>query len=134
MRTRMSGLAVPVLVCTLLTSTVLPAFAQGGAATSDPSVSSTRERMPGYRRFLLAAVGGAVGLLPALLSEEREDSRGSCSSRRCISAVGASMGVAAGYLLGRDLDRSAAARAEYGPTLRLPAQRVDLDLVPEIVD
>jgi len=130
-----SGLAVPVVLSTLLASTVLPAYAQAGpGAANDPTASSTRQGLPGHRRFLLATVGAAVGLVPALLATEREDSRGSCMSRSCISAVGASMGAVAGYLLGRDLDRSAAARAARGPALRLPSQRVELDLVPEAVD
>ncbi len=135
MRTRTSGLAVPVLLSTLLASTVLPAYAQAGPAMADdPTASSARQRLPGHRRFLLAAVGAVVGLAPALLATGREDSRGACSSRTCISVVGGSMGAAAGYLLGRDLDRAAAARAARGPALRLPTQRVELDLVPETVD
>ena len=135
MRTRASGLAVPLLLCSLVASSVLPAFAQSAPArTDDPTAPPARQAMAGHRRLLLAVVGTAIGVVPALIATERSDSRGLCSSRGCIATVGGTMGAVAGYLLGRDLDEAAAARAARGPSLRLPAQRIELDLVPESVD
>jgi hypothetical protein len=124
---------VPV-ACAVLASANLPAYGQKGAA---PPLQAEQElpTLKGYRRFLYAAVGAAIGSLPAMaVSERSEGRRGLCTSRSCTMGLGAVMGGATGFLIGRDLDRSAAIREARGPTLHLPVQAIQLDLTPEVVD
>ncbi|MFO7261942.1 MAG: hypothetical protein DIU52_012365 [bacterium] len=134
MTARVNGLIVPLVLAALLSSSVLPAFAQAGPA-DDPAAPSGRKGLAGHRRYILGAVGLAIGAVPALfVPSQSSDRRGTCATRGCVTFLAGTMGAVAGYLMGRDMDRAAAARAARGPELRLPTQRVELELVPETVD
>ena len=131
MMKRMAGLCVPALCTLLVASEVAPAFAQ---AQADPPPATGGSDLSGHRRFLFSALGATIALVPALLmSRQQQEERGVCTSRTCIVSVGAVMGASAGFLIGRDLDRSAARRNAAGPSIRFPARRVELELVPEEV-
>src|SRR5690606_7174727 len=130
MMKRMAGLCVPVLCTLLVASDVAPAFAQ---AQADPPPATPGSDFSGHRRFLFSALGAAIALVPALLMTRQQEERGVCSSRTCTVSVGAIMGASAGFLIGRDLDRAAARRNAAGPSIRFPASRVELELVPEEV-
>ncbi|HEY8470604.1 MAG TPA: hypothetical protein VIL18_13220 [Longimicrobiales bacterium] len=131
---RPSWLCIP-LACAVLVSTNVPAFAQAAGGAPPGQAEEELPTVKGHRRFLLAALGIAIGTLPALAVPGRSsDGSGFCSSRSCTMALGAAMGGSAGFLIGRDLDRSAALREARGPTLHLPLQTIELDLTPEAVD
>jgi len=123
------------LACAVLVSTNVPAFAQAVGAAPPDQVEEELPTVKGKRRFLLAAAGIAIGTLPSLAVSGRSNERGGfCASRSCAIALGAAMGGSAGFLIGRDLDRSAALREARGPTLHLPVQAIELELTPEAVD
>ncbi|HEX7090960.1 MAG TPA: hypothetical protein VF192_12540 [Longimicrobiales bacterium] len=126
-------LYVPV-VCAVLVSTNVSAFAQAAAPATSSQPVDEMPSVRGQRRFLFAALGMAIGVIPTLIISGRSNDRGVCSSRSCTIALGAAMGGAAGFLIGRDLDRSAAAREARGPTLHFPVHPIELDLTPEAVD
>jgi hypothetical protein len=126
-------LSIPV-ACAVLVSTNVPAFAQAAGAAPPGPAEEELPTVKGQRRFLFAALGMAIGVVPTLIISGRSNDRGVCSSRTCTIALGAAMGGSAGFLIGRDLDRSAAVREARGPTLHLPVQPIELDLTPEAVD
>lgn len=134
MRKRMTRLCVPALCTLLAAADVMPALAQARTGTDQPAGASD-PGLSGHRRFLFSALGATIALVPALLmSRQQQEERGVCSSRTCTISVGAIMGASAGFLIGRDLDRSAAIRKAAGPSIRFPASPVELELVPEAVD
>jgi len=135
MRAKVSGFIAPVVLATLVVSNVGPASAQTAPATpNDPTDSFGRAELVGSRRYILGVVGLAAGVIPAVLFADRGEGRSPCSSHACLTVVSGGMGALAGYLIGRDLDHAAAVRAARGPELRLPMQRIELELLPEAVD
>ena len=106
----------------------------GPAAAAAQTVAETRPEGAGsvnWRRWAFAAIGAVVGVVPALLAEDRGEEGGTCVSRACQVAVAGAMGTTVGFLIGRERDQAAALRRAAGPTLRLRSQAVALDLVPE---
>lgn len=98
---------VPGLICLLL------AVAHLGAI---PAAAQQPEEPTERRKYLLAAAGAAVFAGLALLGGEGHD-ESACSSTACLLGVGGAAGGVAGYLLGSDLDRRAAARHVAAPAL-----------------
>jgi hypothetical protein len=82
-----------------------------------------------HRRWVGALVGLAIGAVPAALATERPDA-GFCSSRACLTTLGASMGTTVGFLIGRGLDDAAVRRGAGLPSLRLRRQVVPLETEP----
>lgn len=97
----------PGLICLLL------AVAHLGAI---PAAAQQPEEPTERRKYLLAAAGAALFAGLALLGGEGHD-ESACSSTACLLGVGGAAGGVAGYLLGSDLDRRAAARHVGAPAL-----------------
>ncbi|MBI4546023.1 MAG: hypothetical protein HY703_12555 [Gemmatimonadetes bacterium] len=113
----------------LLAATML--LAPAGQLRAGWAQEAEQSEATAYRRWVLALVGAAVATVPALLTKEKEDARGACQSKACLTALAATMGASAGFLIGRERDQAAARRNAGGPTLKLETRAVELDLLPE---
>lgn len=95
------------------------------------ALGQQRDEPFGYRRWLYALAGAALGAVPALVAEENPEGRSPCSSRECITAVAAGVGATVGFLIGRERDQAVARRFAAGPSLRFRTSTIELELLPE---
>jgi hypothetical protein len=110
---------------------VVPFFpALPGVADQAAQDATPRPRQ--HRRIMGAVVGLAIGAVPAVLATDRPD-RGFCSSRACLTTLGATMGTTVGYLIGRGLDDAAVRRGAGLPGLRMRRQPLTLEVEPVTV-
>jgi hypothetical protein len=107
----------------------IPLFPALPGVDRDQETQDARPAVRQHRRWVGALVGLAIGAVPAALATERPDA-GFCSSRTCLTTLGATMGTTVGFLIGRGLDDAAVRRGAGLPSLRLRRQAVPLETEP----
>jgi hypothetical protein len=107
----------------LLITTLAPVAAVAQEVEERPVTS-------GYRRYLYAVVGAAIGAVPAMIATPGKGDA-VCASRGCNVALAGSLGLAVGYMIGTEKDQLAARRALLGPALEVRSRAIGLKLVPE---
>ncbi len=92
-----------------------------------PAHAQTEQPPEGSRKWIFG-VGGAVLVgVPAYLAEDF--GVGSCSSSNCFAPIAAAVGGIVGFMLGAELDKSAARKWVAGPKVDLSGVPYDVPLV-----